>query len=228
MGSNPTGGHWCLSVVSVVCCQVEVSATDRSFVQRSPTECGASLCVIKKPRTRGGYSPARGLQNTNPQWVVAPVEKKTRYVSVVKFTPDEETSGKYWPGNRVGFISGLDVLEMKYFFPLSGIEPWIIQPVPYHTIAWTIPAPRCVILTLPTVFLMHVNFGFINPDVIRTIRGFILEIAGRESSVGISTRYRLDGPGIESRWRRDFPRLSRPALRVTQPPIQWVQGLSRR
>ena len=26
--SNPTGGHGCLSVVSVVCCQVEVSATD--------------------------------------------------------------------------------------------------------------------------------------------------------------------------------------------------------
>jgi hypothetical protein len=32
--------------------------------------------VIKKPRTRGGYSPTRRLQNTNPQWVVAPVEKK--------------------------------------------------------------------------------------------------------------------------------------------------------
>ena len=28
MGSNPTGGHGCLSVVSVVCCQVEVSAMD--------------------------------------------------------------------------------------------------------------------------------------------------------------------------------------------------------
>ena len=27
VGSNPTGGHGCLSVVSVVCCQVEVSAT---------------------------------------------------------------------------------------------------------------------------------------------------------------------------------------------------------
>jgi len=35
------------------------------------------LCVIKKPRTRGGYSPARWLQNTNPQWVVVPVEKKS-------------------------------------------------------------------------------------------------------------------------------------------------------
>jgi hypothetical protein len=30
-----------------VCCQVEVSATGRSFVQRSPTYCGVSLCVIK-------------------------------------------------------------------------------------------------------------------------------------------------------------------------------------
>jgi hypothetical protein len=33
-------------VVSVVCCQVEVSATSWSLVQRSPTDCGASLCVI--------------------------------------------------------------------------------------------------------------------------------------------------------------------------------------
>ena len=48
-------------VVSVVCCQVEVSATDWSLVQRSPTDCGASLCVIKKPRKRGCYSLARGL-----------------------------------------------------------------------------------------------------------------------------------------------------------------------
>ena len=27
---------------------------------------------------------------------------------------------------------------------------------------------------------------------------------GRDSSVGIATRYRLDGPGIESRWRARF------------------------
>ena len=27
VGSNPIGGHGCLSVVSVVCCQVEVCAT---------------------------------------------------------------------------------------------------------------------------------------------------------------------------------------------------------
>jgi hypothetical protein len=33
-------------VVSVVCCQVEVSATGRSLVQRSPTDCVVSFCVI--------------------------------------------------------------------------------------------------------------------------------------------------------------------------------------
>jgi hypothetical protein len=35
---------------------------------------------------------------------------------------------------------------------------------------------------------------------------------GLGSSVSIVTDYGLDGPGIESRWRRDFPHPSRPAL----------------
>jgi len=50
---------------------------------------------------------------------------------------------------------------------------------------------------------------------------------GRQSSVGIATSYGLDGPGIESRWGRDFPQLSRLALGPTHPHVQWVPGLSR-
>ena len=36
--------HGCLSLEIVVCCQVEISATDRSLAQRSPTECAVSGC----------------------------------------------------------------------------------------------------------------------------------------------------------------------------------------
>jgi hypothetical protein len=55
----------------------------------------------------------------------------------------------------------------------------------------------------------------------------LMKDVGRDSSVGVATRYGLEGPGIEFRWGRDFPHLSRPALGTTQPPVQWVEGLSR-
>ena len=48
---------------------------------------------------------------------------------------------------------------------------------------------------------------------------------GLGSVVGIATAYGLDGPRIESGWGRDFPHLSRPVLRPTQPPVKWVPGL---
>jgi hypothetical protein len=50
-------GTSCLSLVSVLCCQVEVSAMDRSFVQGNSTECDVS--VILKPHEGGGLEPLR-------------------------------------------------------------------------------------------------------------------------------------------------------------------------
>ena len=46
LGFESHRGHGYLSVVSVVCCQAEVSATSWSLIQRSPTDCAASSCVI--------------------------------------------------------------------------------------------------------------------------------------------------------------------------------------
>ena len=48
---------------------------------------------------------------------------------------------------------------------------------------------------------------------------------GPGSVVGIANGYGLDGRGIESRWRQDFPHVSRPTLGPTKPPVQWVTRL---
>jgi len=50
--------------------------------------------VIKNPPKRGGYSPARGLQNTNPQWVVAPVEKNRK--KNIKCNKEKASTDKRW------------------------------------------------------------------------------------------------------------------------------------
>ena len=58
-----------MSVVSDVCCEVEVSATGWSLVQRSPTECGVSDCdrvasTMRRPWPTGGAVVPRKTQVT--------------------------------------------------------------------------------------------------------------------------------------------------------------------
>jgi hypothetical protein len=48
-------------------------------------------------------------------------------------------------------------------------------------------------------------------------------VMGRDNSVGTATCYGLDGPRIESRWGRNFPHPSRPALGPTQSLVRWVR-----
>jgi hypothetical protein len=38
-----------MSIVSVVCCQIEVSETGSSLVQRSPTECDCEATIMRRP-----------------------------------------------------------------------------------------------------------------------------------------------------------------------------------
>jgi len=53
---------------------------------------------------------------------------------------------------------------------------------------------------------------------------------GGDSSVGIATGHGLDGPGIESRWGRDFPPivLTSGSLSLLEPsgPVQACNGIA--
>jgi hypothetical protein len=55
LGFESHQGHGYLSVVSVVCCQVEVSTTSWSLVQRSPTDCCVVVCDLETSRIGAPY-----------------------------------------------------------------------------------------------------------------------------------------------------------------------------
>ena len=59
-------------------------------------------------------------------------------------------------------------------------------------------------------------------DLIRRLKfkAYVQMAMWAGSSVGIATGYGLEGPGIESRWGRDLPHLSKLALGPTLPPVQ--------
>jgi len=58
-GFESRRGRGCLSLVSVVCCQMEVPPSGRSLVQRSSTECGVSECDRQASTLRRPW-PTRG------------------------------------------------------------------------------------------------------------------------------------------------------------------------
>ena len=92
-----------------MCCQVEVSATSWSLVQRSSTDCDVSLCVIKKPQEWGGHG---------PHWAAAPQKTKTNsFLLEAESTPGPECSRKVY-------------VNEKFQRPPSEIEP-----VSFHLVA---------------------------------------------------------------------------------------------
>jgi hypothetical protein len=71
--------------VSAVCCQVEVSATGRSPVQRSPTDCGVSVSLIQKPKKLGGPGLRRTAWTENEREVLNTYTFRTVYPKCLKW-----------------------------------------------------------------------------------------------------------------------------------------------
>jgi hypothetical protein len=66
----------------------------------------------------------------------------------------------------------------------------------------------------------QITIKFMPSMVHKMLLSCLPQLVGPGSSVGIATDYGLDGPGIGSRWGREFARPSSLFLRPTQPPIR--------
>ena len=113
-------GHGGLSVVSVVCCQVKVSATSWSLVQRSHTYCGASLFVIEKPQEWGGHG---------PRWDAAPQKEEEKFNNL-------SNTSNLLRGLReklAKICSGVELCDMGY--SVRQVSGLIFSAV-WHHIAW--------------------------------------------------------------------------------------------
>jgi len=88
--------------VSVVCCQVEISASGRSLIQRRPTECGVS-----EESRSGGLGPlcnCRAMRrNINLLSICnAPILRNSEYIII------------HSPENLCRFVSIISELQIKY------------------------------------------------------------------------------------------------------------------
>ena len=85
---------------------------------------------------------------------------------------------------------------------LGGYRPQIPALSVLNWICWTPPQQNSCVSQSPYRLHRPLNATLAHPNscplTVRTLS------MGRDSSVGIATRYGLDGPGIESRWEARF------------------------
>jgi len=100
----------------------------------------------------------------------------------------------------------------KNNYPLVSFGPTRPRPTQYLKLHYD------QLFSYPSQFTIHKSikisrFAFHMTATINiTIFLHVTPCEGRDSIVGIATRYGHDGPGIESRCGRDFPHPSRPVL----------------
>jgi len=145
--------------------------------------------------------------------------------------------GTYFPNNLRTFLSDSQCLpapNKQDIKCVTGQDPiWTKKKYMFveQGISWeTICNRQQILLSFCDNVLNNVYFNQnLHTGYERSLHYYFVAVrfsntVGHDSSVGIATRYGLDGPGIESRRGRNFPHSSRPVLGPTQLPIKWVLG----
>jgi hypothetical protein len=116
-------------------------------------------------------------------------------------------------------------LHVKYFILFLFYFPFLYVSILSLRLFSSNPDDFCTFLTrylLKFWVALTSRFKTPNASAFQFIIISNFKVLGPGSVVSIVTAYGLGGPGIESRWARDIPHLSRPALSPTQPPVKWV------
>jgi hypothetical protein len=80
------------------------------------------------------------------------------------------------------------------------------------------------VLNMALVLVLHNSIIIIVIIIIGLMSCCMQLFRAGNGLVGIATCYVLDGPGIETRWGKFFSQPSKPSLRSTQLPLQWIWG----
>jgi len=112
-------GHGCLSVVSVVCCQVEVSASGWSLVQRSPRECDREASIMKGTGSLAAFAPLKILIFWHSDALFKSLRPRSAVTSVLQNTVPSTRfdiqKRVYWNYNIILF-KGEEFLASAQFF----------------------------------------------------------------------------------------------------------------
>ena len=110
----------------------------------------------------------------------------------------------HWFGKIISSLGSFPVscyfLSPSLSLSLSGVQISSLGSTLTYSQFMSFPRIERVNFTPLKKYFGHVNARFFNYLLLL----LLLYIGGRDSSVGIATRYMLDGPGIESRWEARF------------------------
>jgi len=147
--------------VNIVCCQVEVSATDWSLVQRSPTDCGVSLCVWSRNLENEEAKARYRAVKIQPWWVVT--SRKQQHV-LDRPTSYFNISRPVQHHTAVLYRTQIALHPKKnHFTYLGDVEMWVMFFKVCCRIVFISDKTRCI----SNFFFVQIIFTFSRKDALK-------------------------------------------------------------